>query len=135
MIDSGSGAPTLTSADIVGGKAQVNEVRVRVVRFGVHLLYTLRVNTYPSHSDFVVEAFNKTDNRWYRLWQIPARTYHFPQGRPPGEATDPASAMIASPNGQDDELKAASWQKIIDVLTREALALLEPPWGHEVPQR
>ncbi|WP_280311206.1 hypothetical protein [Nocardia abscessus] len=125
MIDTGTGAPTLTPDDILGGKCQVNQILFRIVRNGVHLLYILRIDSHRAQCRFTVDAFHHIDNRWYQLWWIPPQTYTFSRGHKREELIDPQSAVIASPNdGDDNELKAASWQKIVNALSHEALALV-----------
>ncbi|MGY2116612.1 hypothetical protein ACW9HR_22130 [Nocardia gipuzkoensis] len=124
MIDTGSGVPTLTPSDIIGGKEQVNEILFRIVRNHVHLRYSLRIDRHTPQCSFTVDAYHPSGHRWHPLWCIPPRTYHFAEGREPEEVTDPQSAMIARPNSDEIHRKAASWQKIVNALSRVALALV-----------
>jgi hypothetical protein len=127
VIDNGSGAPTLTVEDIVGGCDQVNQTSFVIRRHKVSLRYHLRVDDHLSQSRFLVEAFDPIHSQRNRVWSISPATYAFANAADPPAVTAPRSRLIASPYNRDMAVKAASWQKIIDTLTETVYQIFNWP--------
>lgn len=125
MIDNGSGTPTLTIEDIIGGCDQVNEIAFVIRRRDVSLRYHLRVDDHLSQSRSLVEAFDPTPRRWNLVWSIRPATYAFANGPDPAEVTAHRSRLTANPYNRDTAVKAASWQKIIDTLTETVYQIFD----------
>ncbi|MGW0252124.1 hypothetical protein ACWDYH_36420 [Nocardia goodfellowii] len=116
--------PTLTAADIVGGREQVNQATLFAELHGVQLRYVLYVDSYRAQCRFGVQGFSKADLSWKTVWSIIPGTYAFVNGPDTAEVIDPATNLIASPYSLTAELKARSWQKIINELAAHADRLL-----------
>lgn len=127
MIDSGTGAPTLTVDDIIE-TGQGSAVTLAVRRQGVALRFHLRLNgSYISQSRFTVEAFDPGRCQWNPVWDITPTTYTYTDGRETDAVTDPRSRLIAHPSNRDITRQAASWQKIIDALTDKVYDVFDLP--------
>ncbi|NNH73724.1 hypothetical protein HLB23_28375 [Nocardia uniformis] len=116
--------PTITAADIIGGREQINRATLYAERHGVQLRFVLYVDSYRAQSRFTVEAFSRPELSWNLLWSIIPGTYAYQDGPDTAAVTDPATNLIASPYSLTAEIKASSWQKIINALTTHADRLL-----------
>ncbi|AYF75271.1 hypothetical protein D7D52_16910 [Nocardia yunnanensis] len=116
--------PIITAADIVGGRDQVNHVTLSAEHHHIALRFVLRVDSYLGQSRFTVEGFGRLDLQWRVLWSITPETYAYESGPDTPAVTDPESTLIASPSSRTDEIKAQSWQKIINTLAAHADRIL-----------
>lgn len=116
--------PIITAADIVGGRDQVNHVTLSAEHHHIALRFVLRVDSYLRQSRFTVEGFGRLDLQWRVLWSIAPEAYAYESGPDTAAVTDPATNLIASPSSLTDEIKAQSWQKIINTLAAHADRIL-----------